>query len=479
MCLDYSKIIHKVDEIRKLWIQGNYEEAVNKIEEYRTGEFSLEFMFEEIDMLVMRGEFKKAEILLNNLRTSPELSTLISRYKSREFVVDYISGRKSYFEGRKSDMKHYMDKIDKYIEEIHVDDYLYYWKSFFLVFKGTFYLNANNMKRALRFYLEADSLLKPYEDKFYSAKFILIGIFNNVGRIHRDAGKFEEAIDWFEKGRKIGVENDIPWMMTFIYSQLGVTHSELGNYEKGIEYFNESINFQGHVNNPPFFQCVFNLRLFHLHLLIDNEKEANEIKQRIIKLLRENPEDMFYQQTDHLMAAMLMMRQNRRKSKVRAQIILEDLINDENLWFDYQSITRILLIHLLLEEFAEFEEDNILEEAKMFLTQLKQQAENMNNLLLLGEMAIIEAKISLLTKDIDNAFEILQEFKKMATSKKFLLLQTKIEDEVEHLMQIVTKWDELGAIESTMKQRLKQLKIDEYIKQLIKEKIVNKELDPI
>ena len=92
MCLDYSKIIHKVDEIRKLWIQGNYEEAVNKIEEYRTGEFSLEFTFEEIDMLVMRGEFKKAEILLNNLRTSSELSTLISRYKSREFVVDYISG---------------------------------------------------------------------------------------------------------------------------------------------------------------------------------------------------------------------------------------------------------------------------------------------------------------------------------------------------------------------------------------------------
>ena len=65
------------------------------------------------------------------------------------------------------------------------------------------------------------------------------------------------------------------------------------------------------------FQSLFNIRLFHLHLLIDNEKGAKEIKQRINNLLRENPDDIFYQQTDHLTTAMQMMRQNRRKSKVR------------------------------------------------------------------------------------------------------------------------------------------------------------------
>ncbi len=465
MHLDYSKIINKVDEIRKAWIQGNYKEAVRKIEEYSKNEFSIEFKFEKIDALIMTGEFKKADILLKNLIADPEFGN----FKSREFIVDYIFGRKFYFEGQKSQMKESIDKIDMYIDEIQIDDYLYYWKSFFLVLKGTYNLSINNFDRALQHYLEAELLLKPYIDKFYSAKFILIGIFHNVGEIYKNTGKFEEAIEWLEKGRKIGMENGIPWMLGFIFSNLGVIHSELGYYEKAIEYFDESINFHAHTNNPPVFQSLSNLRLFHLHLLIDDEKGSNEIKQRIKKLRIENPYDIFYQQTDHLTTAMQMMRQNRRKSKVRAQIILEDLINDDNLWFAFQNITKILLIHLLLEEFAEFEEDSILEEAMMFLNQLKKLAEDMNNILLLGELAIIEAKISLLTKNIDKANNILQEAKKNAESNKFVLLQNKIEDEMQQLEHLVIKWQEFSSIDSTIKQRFEEVQMQKYLQKMIKE----------
>ncbi len=464
MDFDYNTIAKEVDEIRKTWIQGDYEKAHKMIERRTKDEFSVEFELEKLLILMFTGELTKVDILLNDLIMSHNLGKI----KSREFISNIIQISLYFFKGHITKMKPIIEKTETYLEEIKVDDYLYFWKALFFLMKGIYYFTDQQFELGLQFYSDAEKLVDQYQQKYYSSKLLLATVYNNNGEMYRNLGKLEDSLKYLEKSRGMVIENNISFLRGEVYSQLGATYSELGESEKAINYYEDSLKDQI-LLNMPMYLSLFNFRLFYLYLLSDNVKKANELQQRIHELSEENPDEIFYQQTDNLMKAILMMRQNRRKSKTQAQIIIEDLINNKNLWLDYQNISKILLIQLLLEEYADFEEDEILDEATILMEQLKNQAEENNNHLLMGELAILKSKISLVTKNINKANDILQEAKKNAETKNFVLLQNKIDDEMQQLEQLVIEWQEFASIESTIKQRLEKVNIQRYLQKMIRE----------
>ena len=453
-----------MDEIRKIWIQGDYDIALKMIEIRTDDEFSVEFELEKLLLFMFKGELNKIDAPLNDLIMHPNHGNI----QSREFICDTVHMLLSFFKGQISKMKPIIEKMETYIDEIIVDDYLFFWKVIFSIMKGVYYHLIQEIELGFQFHHDAEKLGEQYQDSYFSSIFLLVIIYNNKGEMYRNLGKLEDSLDYLEKARGMIIENNISSMRGEIYSQLGATYSELGESEKAINYYEDSLNDQI-LLKIPMYLSLYNFRLFYLYLLSNKVKKATKLQQKINQVSEENTDEILYHQTDNLMKALLLMRQNRRKSKAQAQIIIEELIDNKNLWFDYQNISRILLIQLLLEEYADFEEDVIFEEANILIEQLNKQAEDNRNHLLLGELAILKSKISLVSKNIDNANSILQEAKKNAETKKFVLLQNKIEDAIQQLEQLVLKWKEFASIESTIKQRLEQVNIQRYLQKMIKE----------
>jgi tetratricopeptide (TPR) repeat protein len=464
LILDYNAIATEVDKIRRIAYKGDYHKALKIIEDRTVDDFSFELDLEKLYLLIFHGEIEEAYTLLNELSNSSNFRNM----KSREFICDCLWMLVSLFKGQISNAEPFIKRIENNLLDCTIDNYLYFWKGNYLAMKGIFYLVNHNFELALKCHYDAEKLLNIYFEKFFSAKFLLAHMHNNIGEMYRNLGKLNESLERLEKAKEIYCQNNIIMFNSELYSQLGATFAELGDNERAIKYYEESLNDPYLMNHPMYFSLC-NFRLFYLHLLSNNEGKAIEIRTRIFNELENHPNEIFYKQTEKIMNAILLMRQKRRKPKTQAQIIVEELISKNNLWFDYQNISRILLIQLLLEEFADFEEDGILNEAKILLDQLKTQAKESDNPLLNGELAILESKISLLTKNIDKANDILQEAKKDAETMNFALLQNKIEAEIQQLEELVIKWQEIGSIESTIKQRLEQVQIQQYLQKMIKE----------
>ena len=324
------------------------------------------YEFEKVFLLTFNGEFKKVDSLLNDLIDSATVKNM----KSRVFICDTLHMALSFLGGHVKDLKPMMEAIEIYIEEIQVDDYHYFWKAFFLIMKSIVYFTSYQFEIGLKFHLDAEELMAEYHDKYFSSKFVLALIYSNMGEMYRNLGKLEDSLEYLEKSRRIMIDNKISWARGVMYSNLGATYSELGESELAIKYYEESLNDQT-LTTIPLYLSSHSFRLFYLYLLTDNPKKTGELQEKLKDLSEENPKEIFYRQTSNLMDALLLMKQNRRKSKVQAQNIIEQLINTNNLRFEFQNISKILLIQLLLEEYADFEEDVILEEANTLIEQLK------------------------------------------------------------------------------------------------------------
>jgi len=104
---------------------------------------------------------------------------------------------------------------------------------------GLCYYDLSDYEESKRYYEEALEMAERIEDEGERLK-AKASAYNNIGEIHYSQGNFQEALEWYEKSRKICEEIGNQKGLTTTYNSIGGIHYSQSNWEEALEWYEKS-----------------------------------------------------------------------------------------------------------------------------------------------------------------------------------------------------------------------------------------------
>ena len=130
--------------------------------------------------------------------------------------------------------------------------------------------------------------------------------------------------------------------------------------------------------------------------------------------------------------ALILKSGKRLKSKINAQNLLEEVIK-EGILVDTHVVAHLHLIDILLDELSLYGEEEVLINIQDNIKLLQDQARDEHQNPLLIESYILEARLHLISLNLEQAIKILEKAYELSNSLKILYLVEKSSNEINEL----------------------------------------------
>jgi len=201
--------------------------------------------------------------------------------------------------------------------------------------------------------------------------------------------------------------------------------------------------------------------------LVRAQQRLNNLKQLNLQLKDKQINLMYL-----LDKALLLKTSPRAIKRGKAEEILKQLLENENL--DYESSLTVLLnlCELLLTELRITNDLEVLDELNQFIDQLLEIVEKSNSYWILCQTCLIQAKLSLLTFNIKKSQRFLTQAQQIAERFDLIPLTVKITNEKEDLIKKLDLWIKLKEENAPMSDRMELARLDEKIVKMIQKRPV-------
>ncbi len=303
---------------------------------------------------------------------------------------------------------------------------------------------------------------------------------NNIGIIHRMKGELGQALMYCEKSlamrERLGNKKDIANSKNYI----GELYYESGALEKALDFFKQSLIIYEKIGN----KLDITYSLFGLiRVAID----LNEIKQAEdylsdLQLINEQKENKLVDLRSRLAEALILKTSKRRKNLVKAEEILEEIVEEE-VTFHHLTIQALAnLSELLLEELKATGEEEILDEVEEKVDKLLKIAKDQQSHSLLTESYLLKAQLALVRLNLKDARTLLSQAQMIAEERGLERLARKISSEHDQLLEQLDQWEELIAKDASITERVKVANLEELMGWMARKReiiIDEKEDEPI
>ncbi len=170
--------------------------------------------------------------------------------------------------------------------------------------------------------------------------------------------------------------------------------------------------------------------------------------------------------------ALVLKTSTRARNRGKAEDILEQLLEEEDLSYELTIRAHFSLCELLLIELRMTNDLEVFDEIKPLITRLLDIAEKMNSHWVLCETYLLQAKLSLLTFDIKKAQRFLTQAQQIAERFGLNQLATRIAIEHEDLLKKLDLWEKLKESGAPMADRFELARLDEKIVGLVYKRAV-------
>jgi hypothetical protein len=214
------------------------------------------------------------------------------------------------------------------------------------------------------------------------------------------------------------------------------------------------------------------LYLLLINIDIGSHEEAQKYLTRLEDLSDQHKNTLFKHEYPLGKALMLKM-STRMRDKVKAEEILNQIIEDDIVFPQFHILSIVSLCDLLLEELSIYNDPKIIEEIKPLIEQLLKIANSRHSKLYLAEVKFLQAKLALIQMEIEEAKKSLAEAQKIAETQGLSLLAQKISSEYDILLEKVGEWEKLNNEEAPMAERIKLASVDGVLNRLQGKKAVD------
>ena len=334
-----------------------------------------------------------------------------------------------------------------------------------LMIKSFSNVMLGNVSKSEDLIKKADNLFKKIKGTstidLRERKSFLVRIKANIctwrGEIHRSLELNKKA---FELAKDSKNKELISTSLINIAEKYGL----LGDYDNAILYAKRAIEIQ----YSPW--LIYPLG-FIIDILLDKGdiEGANRYLQQISEI-REKDKSKRNDAIYRYYKAVLLKTSLRSKNRVKSEKLLKQIIDNEDIsggiksfWAKKRIFAIINLCDLLLIELRITNYPEIIDEIQPYIQKLLNFAEQQHSYWILCETHLLQAKLSLLTFDIQKAKRFLTQAQQIAERVGLTQLSTKIAKENDDLLKKEDLWEKLKSEDASMADRFELARLDELI----------------
>jgi tetratricopeptide (TPR) repeat protein len=173
---------------------------------------------------------------------------------------------------------------------------LYYKIGKMRINKGDYFVALENLRKAASLLAssinESDEII-PYRPLYeYENKSPLLSIYNNMGIIFQRSGKYDEAVEHYQKALEVNGTNS---EVAMVHNNLGSLYYQSGNYAAAHEHHLKAVQL---VSDDHLYSTKFRLNFettnVHLQHVLNKPKDENQVTS-VNELTRHSDPDECYQ----------------------------------------------------------------------------------------------------------------------------------------------------------------------------------------
>jgi tetratricopeptide (TPR) repeat protein len=319
--------------------------------------------------------------------------------------------------------------------------------------------DRGNLELALQYYSRGLEIFERFEDQ----RFISIAL-NNIGFIYDNQGDLEKALEY--NYRSLQIKEMLGYDLGIGYSRLNIG-SILFKQNKLQEAFDSIYEayqlFQKLTGNPD----EISLSLFYL-IMITIEMNDHESVEKYLKIIMNlhNPDDNKYIiLRQKIVTGMYLLQRRRIKDLVESEKLFLEVLNHEIIDLDLTILALKYLCEIKILELKSIKnKDQILLETLELADKMHTIGEKGNSPAIIVEALLLQAKIQILTGNSKDALVSVEEASKASKEQNLYYLFRFIEQTEQFLDTIV---DNLN-YQDEFTEKLEAVKLENYIKYIRK-----------
>ncbi|MHA2185987.1 MAG: tetratricopeptide repeat protein, partial [Promethearchaeota archaeon] len=414
--------------------QGLYEELVTLGEQTYKESLTLGKNLLSIDILLLIAnallwlkQYDKLQDIINQgeelLKSLPQKPLL--DYKQKEAYLAWIKGR-YYVDLRDLDLalkhlEHSLALREKYGTTQDIIISLGGLSRIFVFVKVDY-------NRAIEFLERGRVLGEKIGDKWCLGQY-----FYFMGDIYKVKGELDHSIKLFNLGLKNFNDINNKLMVATTLSNLGEVYKQKGELDRALECLEEALAIRYESGNPRDITTTLD---FLIQIQIDKD-DLEKAQQYLYQYeqLKNQLNDKEISTVYLLDKALILKKSSRIRDRAKAEEILTQIIEDEELDFEYILTALTNLCELLLTELRMTNDFIVLEEINPLINRLLDIAERTGSYSILCETYLLQAKLSLLSFDMEKAQQFLTQAQQIAENFGLKLLAIRISYEHDKLLE--------------------------------------------
>ncbi|MHA2252457.1 MAG: tetratricopeptide repeat protein [Candidatus Kariarchaeaceae archaeon] len=326
---------------------------------------------------------------------------------------------------------------------------------------GLIYRTKGELDKALEYYQRGLALYNEIGNPFHIALAL-----NNIGDAYRARGELDRALEYLQ--RSLALKEDIGNIQDIATTldNIGLIYRTKGELDKAVDYFQRSLVLEEEIGNNTWTSYT----LFYLVLIALDQQDQTRAQMYLNKLQQlhvSTPNKKIYLRSQ-LAEALVLKGSKRMRDKVQAQVLLNQIVNEEVIWFEWTALATINYCDLLLFEVESFGDPEVWTEVKTLIQQFSTKAQNQQLFPMIVEALLLQAKFVTIEGELEQAQKYYDQAKYIATEKNLDLLSQKITGERLTFEAEFEKWQELIQRNAPLQERLQMAQIETYIQKVLK-----------
>ena len=311
--------------------------------------------------------------------------------------------------------------------------------------------------------------LKIFKD--LNNKFMMARVLQILGGSYGMKGELVQSITFYEQSLELFKEFNNNFIMANILNSLSMSYKMKGELDRALECIEQSMTIFRELEALPNLANDYD---YLIQILIDRgDLERAQISLRELEQLKSKLKHKITNQFYLLNKALVLKTSSRALNRGKAEEILKQLLKEEDLIYEGRSRALLNLCELLLTDLQITNEAEVLEEIKPLITQLLDLSEKSHSFWILGETYLLQAKLALISMNLEDARKLLTQGQRIAEKYGLTLLAKKISHEHDELLKQLTMWENLKELSAPLKERMELARLNEQMENMISKRAIN------
>ncbi|MHA2396655.1 MAG: tetratricopeptide repeat protein [Candidatus Thorarchaeota archaeon] len=299
---------------------------------------------------------------------------------------------------------------------------------------------------------------------------------NNLGDVYSLKGDIDLALEFFQRSLLIYDEMGAKEGIALTLSNMGECYARKGNPENAFECFQRSLLISEEMGNTRLISVVLS---YLVGLALDNN-DFDVAKDNLSKLeqIDAQSDSAVTNQRFRISKALLLKKSKRTRDRVKAEEILENIVEED---VGDHTLTTEAMIHLcdlLLLELKATRAEEVLDKVKHLTQQLVMIAETQASHPLLVETYMLRSKLALIDFEVTEAQRLMMEAKKLADEKGLDRLGHIVQYEIDTLQNEVKKWESILDTKPPKTEMVNLTNLDDLLARMVQKTVESLGVEP-